>query len=1163
MSKEEEFVPDYEDTEENPFEGIESFFDEVATGQGVVSAPTVIKSNNNASVDILYDKLKGMNYNLEELKEVMECKNTMLVKSIAGSGKSTAMILTIIRGLLSGEYLKTKRIKTAMGESEIVIPVNILVSTFLKSGAESLKKDFKMWVKKLGITGIDVDAIHFKTIHAEAYHALKDMGVNVSILENTDALIREIMKEFSIRSNLVKSRNITLEEVKDMGSIISYARNMLDPAKKYNHSLMVEYNLNPILLDAVLRSFAIKRRQSGKLDFEDMQESLLNAAKTNPNVAEFLGTRYDYIFVDEFQDTSDLQYELLKYYFKGAKRVVAIGDDDQCLIEGTEVKTPYGYKKIEDVKMWDKLTVGIGYGETVDLSVDNVSKKLVKEEIITIKTKLGKVLKGTKGHIAFAKVVPCENTYYVYLMHRGDIGFRIGMTSGVRAGHRKELTNGISIRLNQEKGDKAWLLCKCDTLEEARYWESFYSYSYGIPQYVFVDPKGKNSIAFDLENIRKLHKELDTLNKGYKLLEDLELNNEYPHFQPQASGNRVSIGLNMFTSKGNKTREGVHKTELCANTSNVCYEEVLREHLPVSTKKVKESDNYYANGRRTSSDIDGLTKTLKNIVAASKDKGLDIRINKTAKLTDESYSFTPFSNLLVGMHTPVLVDGVIVDDEIVSVTKEMYEGYVYDVSVPEARNFIANDIVVHNCIYSFRGSDIDIILHKFEEDCKPDIKQLTTNYRCKENILNAVAPSITKNKFRLEKELRAAKPGGEVVVALNKDVNYLVDQILNSLGQNHTVGVLARTNAELLIPAILLELDGKINFSLSKSINLNNKLTKTIIGVMDLVTKRYTEDFGTYLKMFIPKYDGFQADKLADSLKINRGFNLFNIPDRDIKHSVPALAPFLHGLREAKKIDDVSAYLFILEYMKSYVFTSNSTYAKNSRDFITFMMGLILEHKDIKEYSLGELNELFTSTLPERFHRRVQYSGESLVKLSTVHEAKGKEWDTVIMWNVVVGSYPNEVGNKVLTQFEIEEERRVFYIAWSRAKNKLIVFSYSGRQSMFLQECNLENATHEDSSQISSIRLKNKGKVEEELSIKDKLVNALNAYKEDVYNSNKSLTSVVLANLEIIDAALNSYSLADKLISEYGVGLDGKVHLTSDELDAYMNDIANKLIDGE
>lgn len=796
MSKEEEFVPDYEDTEENPFEGIESFFDEVATGQGVVAAPTVIKSNNNASVDILYDKLKGMNYNLEELKEVMECKNTMLVKSIAGSGKSTAMILTIIRGLLSGEYLKTKRIKTAMGESEIVIPVNILVSTFLKSGAESLKKDFKMWVKKLGITGIDVDAIHFKTIHAEAYHALKDMGVNVSILENTDALIREIMKEFSIRSNLVKSRNITLEEVKDMGSIISYARNMLDPAKKYNHSLMAEYNLNPILLDAVLRSFAVKRRQSGKLDFEDMQESLLNAAKTNPNVAEFLGTRYDYIFVDEFQDTSDLQYELLKYYFKGAKRVVAIGDDDQL-------------------------------------------------------------------------------------------------------------------------------------------------------------------------------------------------------------------------------------------------------------------------------------------------------------------------------------------------------------------------------IYSFRGSDIDIILHKFEEDYKPDIKQLTTNYRCKENILNAVAPSITKNKFRLEKELRAAKPGGEVVVALNKDVNYLVDQILNSLGQNHTVGVLARTNAELLIPAILLELDGKINFSLSKSINLNNKLTRTIIGVMDLVTKRYTEDFGTYLKMFISKYDGFQGDKLADSLKINRGFNLFNIPDRDIKHSVPSLAPFLHGLREAKKIDDVSAYLYILEYMKSYVFTSNSTYAKNSREFINFMMGLILEHKDIKEYSLAELNELFTSTLPERFHRRVQYSGESLVKLTTVHEAKGKEWDTVIMWNVVVGSYPNEVGNKDLLETEKEEERRVFYIAWTRAKSRLIVFSESGRQSMFLEECNLENTTYEDSSQISSIRLKNKGKAEEELSVKDKLVNALNAYKEDVYNSNKSLTSVVLANLEIIDSALNTDSLADKLINEYGVGLDGKVWLTTNELDTYLNDIANKLIDGE
>ena len=144
-----------------------------------------------------------------------------------------------------------------------------------------------------------------------------------------------------------------------------------------------------------------------------MQEMLLEGLQQNPKVVEFIQNRYDYIFVDEFQDTSQLQYEILKYYFNGAKKVVCLGDDDQCLVEGTHVITPQGEMNIEDIKIGDKVLSGIGQGNVTFSEVNNISKKQINEEIVVIKTKSGHEIKGTKDHIGFVRIVSKEYPHFV------------------------------------------------------------------------------------------------------------------------------------------------------------------------------------------------------------------------------------------------------------------------------------------------------------------------------------------------------------------------------------------------------------------------------------------------------------------------------------------------------------------------------------------------------------------------------------------------------------------------------------------------------------------------------------------------------------------------------------------------------------------------------
>ena len=1050
-----------------------SFFDKKAEESGNIVCSTVKVAGitdvddvpvENSKLTLFYNKLEQLNYNLDELKPILECDDSMLILSGAGSGKTTALILKVIRDLIAGETMKSVQV----GDSYYMTPANILICTFLRTGAEELQKSFGDWCAKLGVMGIDKENIKFRTIHSEVLDALKGMGMDVKILEDGSSYMRQVMQSYGIRSVLSTGGSVTADEVSDMMLITNYARNRMDN-RKYEHSLMADYGLDTMTLDIVLNTYAQHRKASGKMDFEDMQEILLDGLQKYERVREYIASRYDYIYVDEFQDTSQLQYEILKYYFDSAERVLCIGDDDQCIVKGSKVKTLNGIKNIEDVVVGDKVLAGIGHGKSGYGVVEKVRSREISENVYSVKLKSGKELKATGNHIGFARIdyQNCDK-HFVYLMHKRGVGYRIGITSGVLSRkNSKKKENGLQIRLNQEKADESWLLCSCNSVDEARYWESYYSCKYGLPQIVF-NVYGHNDYHpnFSNDKIVELHKMLNTEEKGEQLLSDMGMYKQYPFRVISQGLKRNKIELTMFGSSDSNSLS--HYSELTTSSSNSEYVDIVSKYLSVYKKRTLSNGVSYYNGRYASPYLDKEFKYLRAIKEDCDFNGIVLDSVIYSKFTDEKYSFIPFSHLLPGMSMPVVLDsGEVIEDEIVDVAVENYSGSVYDIDVAGLRNYAVNDILVKNCIYSWRGSDIDIIGTRFEADYKPVVKNLSVNYRCAAKILAPVIPSIEKNKKRHEKKLRAARSGGTVDIYIDEDVNKLIEEVNKDIDRGYSTAILARTNNDLLVPAILLELNSKHNggglFSLSKAISLTSRIPKQVFGVMDLLLKRYNSDFEGYLKLFLPKWAHHEATTVANILAMNKRLDLFTIDKQDLVHSVPTLADFVQKLEVAKSNNLVEGYLFLLKLLVAQVYVSKTVYAQRAKDFVFFIQKIIEEHEEVKDMNLEELHTLFTETLPAKFSKRINSKQKSFIKLTTVHEAKGKEWDSVYIWNDFDGCFPNCVGGRELSEDEFEEERRVHYIAWTRARKKLTVFTLGDRMNGgFLKECMFDDYGFDD-----------------------------------------------------------------------------------------------------
>lgn len=374
-------------------------------------------------------------------------------------------------------------------------------------------------------------------------------------------------------------------------------------------------------------------------------------------------------------------------------------------------------------------------------------------------------------------------------------------------------------------------------------------------------------------------------------------------------------------------------------------------------------------------------------------------------------------------------------------------------------------------IYSWRGSDISILTRRYPDDFNASVYQNPVNYRTPQGILGAVIPCIEKNENRFDKPLKSAKSGGVLrygemtdLAAMGKTLATLID---NDTLKGKSVAVLVRTNSEGVVPAMALASEG-IDFSLSSSeMTLNGSVGNSAQGVIDLVNN----GTGTLALKAL-------GDLISDSTSVEgnnilveamrkyikeSNTGIWGISDEDLMYSLPdkvATRLIAWKTKYNKTFGGSEVLADVLGYLVDKLDKGRSASPWNLRRcavFTALRNMAISEGPDSKiadvSRKFGALRDMLSSKY-ETFKRGYSRA----VEIATVHEYKGREAQSVYVWNASKGVFPNKLAISSGKQEDYEEERRIFYIACTRARETETIFSLKGSKSPFLPEMDLSHA---------------------------------------------------------------------------------------------------------
>ncbi len=1013
-----------------------------------------------AGIDLLAD------LNPEQKNAVLQTEGPLLIQAGAGSGKTKTL---------------THRIAHII-DQKLARPDQILAVTFTNKAAKEMRER----VYHLMHPRLPKDAEvprnfmpYMGTFHSICVRLLRQDGEHIGI-PRSFVIFDESDRQAAIKQ---ASKSVMLDEksfpARMLSGLISSAKNEMVDYQTYAG------NANSPATQAAAKVFPLYERalrDASALDFDDLISKTVTLFKTNPEVRKKWQDQFHYIMIDEYQDTNQAQYQLVKMLVSPKRNLAVVGDDWQCLPPGTQIETDTGLIPIEKIKPGTLVKAAAGYGATSFFRVLKNRSFRAKKEIVRIKTVQGRELTATPNHIVFARWDHTDS-YFVYLMYAKHKGYRIGVAKGTRFDGKKD-DIGLRIRANQERADKMWVLRVCESKQEAVRMEAFFAYSYGIPMLVF-HAYDNRSMSFTQESIDYVFAAIDTTERAGRLLADLGLALDYPHFIPQATTRngrkRLAVNVCLFGDKRQSAQSPWSASRLSVNTSDRQDLKVF-ERAGLSVRRGR-ADTYRVEMHNI--DYGTIEQRLEELGVTTND---EIDIRRYGYLTDKKFDFLPAGNLHPGMILPVSEGDAVVTDQIKSVERESYDGAVYDLDVEYVHNYAANGVIVHNSIYSWRGADYKNILN-FERDYKDTtVIMLEQNYRSTKAILDAAHAVITKNKARSDKKLWTAAGDGMPVQILS---------VPNERVEGETIVRRIRTGTDMGLRrfrdyAILYRTNAQ-----SRSIEealLHYGIPYRIVGGQRFYDRKEIKDMLAYIRLIYQPTDRVSFERIVNvptrgvgptslaklyDWQMSLGLSLYEALTTidtcgtltaKAKKGLGEIGDIITSYRENIEAVSVSGLIdSLVRRIDYFSYLNDGTPQGEARqENVRELQSVATEYQ---EYGLeGFLEEVALMSDLDSAD-----SGSNSVTLMTLHAAKGLEFPIVFMTGLEETVFPHS--RALYDQSEMEEERRLCYVGMTRAREELYMLCassrllYGGQQhnppSRFLSEIGGEEAMQQSGMQPS------------------------------------------------------------------------------------------------
>ncbi|HBS48238.1 TPA: hypothetical protein DEO28_04095 [Candidatus Dependentiae bacterium] len=377
-------------------------------------------------------------------------------------------------------------------------------------------------------------------------------------------------------------------------------------------------------------------------------------------------------------------------------------------------------------------------------------------------------------------------------------------------------------------------------------------------------------------------------------------------------------------------------------------------------------------------------------------------------------------------------------------------------------------------IYSWRGAVVENMI-KFKHDFAPvTIIKIEQNYRTVEPILNAANKVIENNKIRNEKKLWSTKKGKNRILVLENRSDYQeADSITNFINcflkekPQNSLAILYRTHFQSRIIEEAL---------------IYNKIPYQIIGGIQFYQRKEIKDLLAYMRLVINPFDKISFFRVINTPSRGLGDQFENLVAEEwnnnpfldfqqildlVQNKIPQTSKKVASIQEfllafknftpkSKPSDFLNHVLESTEYL-NYIRTfyegeESLTKTENIKELCRAIENFENQEDKFMENKRNEkdLEEFLAevSLMEERSSK--QNKEANTVKMMTLHAAKGLEFDLIIIIGLEEGLFPSS--RSLYTSESLEEERRLFYVGMTRAK-EWIILSNAKQRNTFGQLC--------------------------------------------------------------------------------------------------------------